>query len=185
VTDAARRHHYVPACYLNHFAVPPDRYRGRLYVYDRESGRAWPSSPDNCAHKRDFYRVEAEGEHPNSAENTYEALETRFAPTIAGVCERGILPTDPIAMRELLAFVASQATRTPRVRDMQQRFYRDAQSLPLRMLTDNKPAFMKKLRAMEGEISKVSDEDADKLFAALGERVSSNGCSRVEIQGSA
>jgi hypothetical protein len=39
VTDTARRHHYVPACYLNHVAVPPHRHDGRLYVYDRESGR--------------------------------------------------------------------------------------------------------------------------------------------------
>jgi hypothetical protein len=179
VTDAARRHHYVPACYLKHFAVPQDRHEGRLYVYDRESGRTWPSSPDNSAHQRDFYRIEVEGEHPNLAENAYEALETRFAPTIAGVCERGTLPTDPIAMRELLAFVASQATRTPRVRAMQQRFHGDVHMLTLRMLADNKPAFMKQLREMDGEIS---DEDADELFAALGERVSSNMPIEFELE---
>jgi Protein of unknown function (DUF4238) len=174
VTDAARRHHYVPACYLKQFAVPQDRCEGRLYVYDRDSGRAWPSSPDNSAHQRDFYRVDVEGEHPNLAENTYEALETRFAPVLASVCERGTLPTDPVAMRELLAFVASQATRTPRVREMQQRFYGDVHMLALRMLATNKPAFMKHLREMEGEISKISDEDAEDLFADLGERVSAN-----------
>jgi hypothetical protein len=174
VTDAARRHHYVPAFYLKQFAMPQDRFEGRLYVYDRESGRAWPSSPDNSAHQRDFYRVNIEGEHPNLAENTYEALETRFAPTLASVCERGTLPTDPTAMREFLAFVASQATRTPRVREMQQRFYGDVHMMTLRMLATDKPAFMKQLREMDGEISKISDEEADDLFAELGERVSTN-----------
>lgn len=71
MTDDARRHHYVPACYLRHFAIPQDRYEGTIHAYDRVTGKSWQSSPDKSAHERDFYRVDVEGEHPNLAENAY------------------------------------------------------------------------------------------------------------------
>lgn len=123
----------------------------------------------------DFNTVDVDGQPPTLVENTYGKLERRFAPTIAGVCERGTLPTDRIAMRELLAFVASQATRTRRIREMQQRFYSDAHVFALRTRANNKRAFMKHLREMDGEVSKISDDEAEELFASLGERVNSKG----------
>jgi hypothetical protein len=114
-----------PACYLKHFAIPQDCYEGELYVYERYSGRTFKSSPHNSAKQMDFYSVEVKGESPALVENTYAKLEARFAPTLAGVVERGTLPTDPTAMREVLAFVASQAVRTPRVRQMHGRQLRE------------------------------------------------------------
>jgi hypothetical protein len=45
LTNAVRRHHYVPACYLKHFTVPQDRHEGRLYVYDRERAERSRVSP--------------------------------------------------------------------------------------------------------------------------------------------
>lgn len=177
----ARNHHYVPACYLKHFAIPQDRYEGELYVYERYSGRTFKSSPHNSAKRMDFYSVEVKGESLALVEDTYAKLEARFAPTLAGVVERGTLPTDPTAMREVLAFVASQAVRTPRVRQMQQRFYGDVHMRVLQVLAGNRPAFMKQLREMDGEVSKISDEEAGELFTMLGERVSAEGA-RVEIE---
>jgi hypothetical protein len=177
VTDQGRRHHYVPACYLKHFAVPQDRYAGRLYVYDRDSNRSFASSPDNSAHQRDFYRVDVEGEHPNLAENAFEALETRFAPTVAGVIERGTLPTDPMARHELYAFVATQAVRTPRVREIQSRFYNDSAMLLIRTLGENKNVFMRELRKSEPGIT---GEDAEEMYATHLEFLNAKGA-RVEM----
>jgi Protein of unknown function (DUF4238) len=177
VTDDARRHHYVPACYLRHFAMPNDRLAGRLYAYDRTRGKQFASTPDKSAHARDFYRVEIDGVHPNLIENTYESIETRFAPTLAGVVERGTLPTDPIARQEMFAFVASQATRTPRVREQQARWFNDVAMLMMRTLADNKPAFMKQLRATESD---ATDESAEELWATHVAFVNAKGA-RVEI----
>jgi hypothetical protein len=172
VSDDARRHHYVPACYLKQFAIPQDRYEGRLYVYDRARGKPWPSSPDKSAHARDFYRVDVDGEHPNLAENTYESLETRFAPVLADVCERGVLPKDDTAMANLLAFVASQAVRTPRLRGVLERFYNDTMMLTMRTLAKNKRAFVRALRDQNPDIT---DTDAEELFATQQEFVNSKG----------
>jgi Protein of unknown function (DUF4238) len=180
VTDDARRHHYVPACYLRHFAIPQDRYAGTIHAYDRVTGNSWQSSPDKSAHERDFYRVDVEGEHPNLAENAYEALETRFAPTLAGVIERGTLPKDSeIAMHELYAFVASQAVRTPRIREKLLRFHNDVAMLYLHTLADNKDAFMAKLRESEPGIS---DEGAEEMYATHLEFLNAKGARVVMDQ---
>lgn len=171
----ARKHHYVPACYLKHFATPQERREGKLYVYDRYNGRTFKSSPHNSAQQKDFYSVEIQGESPTIVEDSYAKLEARFAPTLASVVKREVLPTNPTEVRELLAFVASQAVRTPRVRQMMQQAYGKMQMGVLKMLASNKPAFMRQLREMEGEVSKISDDKAEALFTVLGERVSTEG----------
>jgi hypothetical protein len=52
----------------------------------------------------------------------------------------------------------------------------------LQVLAGIKPAFMKQLREMDGEVSKIiSDEEAEELFTMLGERVSAEDA-RVEIE---
>jgi hypothetical protein len=177
VTDDARRHHYVPACYLKHFAVPTDRYAGKLHVYDRISGKSWTSSPDNSAHERDFYRVDVEGEVPNLAENTYEALETLFAPTLGTVSDRGTLPQDSDGMADLFTFIASQAVRTVRVREMQSRFYNDTAMLFMRTLAEDKDAFMARFRAKSPG---ASERDAEEMFATHLEFVNAKGA-RVDM----
>jgi hypothetical protein len=37
MTQRTRRQHYVPACYLNQFAMPNER-TGKLMVFDRQTG---------------------------------------------------------------------------------------------------------------------------------------------------
>jgi hypothetical protein len=152
--------------------VPNDRYEGRLHVYDRADGRSFPNSPHKAARERDFYSVEVEGESPALAEDAYATLEARFAPTIASVNERGTLPIDPIAMREVLAFVASQATRTPRVREVQAKTYSDAEFLVMQTLADNKTAFMNELRKFKPGIT---NDEAEAMYAEHCEYVNGDG----------
>jgi Protein of unknown function (DUF4238) len=180
VTHEARRHHYVPACYLRHFAVPQDRYEGKLHAYDRLTGRSWHSTPDKLAHERDFYRVDIEGEHPNLAENTYAALETLFAPVLAGVIDRGTLPKDSAtAMRGLYAFVASQAVRTPRIRETMLRFHNDVTMLYLNTLAYSKDVLMARIRESEPEIC---DEEAEEMYATHLEFLNAKGARVVMDQ---
>jgi hypothetical protein len=178
VTDNARRHHYVPAFYLKHFAIPQDRKKGRFYVYDRVAGRSFPETPDGSAHERDFNRVEIDGEHPNIVEGMYGKLESLFGSRLAGVCERGTLPKeDPVAMGELLFFVATQATRTRRVRDLLAKFYNDTGMLLMHTLAEDKEAYIRNLRGDEPEIT---DADAEEMFAMHLEFLSAKGA-RVEM----
>lgn len=176
MADDTRRHHYVPACYLRLFSIPQDRYAGRLYVYDRQTGRPFPSTPDKSAHERDFYRVELEGTHPNAVEKAYGELEARFAPVLAEISARGTLPANPDAMGALLAFVATQAARTPRVRRLQDKAYSEVMMFALRGLGENKPAFMRKLRELDPALS---PEELEEIYATNAEFVGAEGA-RIE-----
>lgn len=178
----ARNHHYVPACYLKSFAVPQDRYDGVLYAFERRSGRTFPSSPHNLAREKDFYSVEVDGQSPAVVEEAYARVEARFAPTLSGVVERGTLPRDAAGMREVVAFIATQAMRTPRVRAMQQRVYSEIHMTALRWFAEDKDAFLKQLRASDDEeLRNLPDHEADDMFALLNEQLNAPGA-RVEIE---
>jgi hypothetical protein len=108
-----RRQHYVPACYLSHFAWPNAR-TGRLWVFDRQTGARRPSTPGSEAHSRDFYAVELESrDDANIAEDELAKLESIFAPAISRVNETSGLPAE---IRPLMAFIAMQFVRTPSAR---------------------------------------------------------------------
>lgn len=145
-----RHHHFVPAFYLCHFAIPHHRYKGRLYGYDRMTARKFGGSPDSFGHERDFNRIEVAGDTNDKDANTVERalakIEKRFAKAVTGVNERGTLPSDPVEMGDLLAFVACQATRTPRVRRLFEKFYNDTGKLILQALADDRGAFEEEFR---------------------------------------
>jgi hypothetical protein len=55
----ARKHHYVPQCYLKGFT----RHRDdpKLFVIDAKERRCFRTSPANVAAERDFHKIDAEG----------------------------------------------------------------------------------------------------------------------------
>ena len=54
----ARRHHYVPACYLSQFGMPRGDRTARIAVFDRKTGVSRLGSAGNEANVRDFYRID-------------------------------------------------------------------------------------------------------------------------------
>jgi hypothetical protein len=69
----ARRHHYVPQCYLKGFVR--DRSKPRLFVIDGKEHRSFPTAPANVAAQRDFHRVEIDGYEPDALENSFSEFE--------------------------------------------------------------------------------------------------------------
>jgi hypothetical protein len=57
----ARKHHYVPRCYLKNFSVRRKKGKPQVQVFDKKDGRAFPSAIDNIAAERDFNTVNVEG----------------------------------------------------------------------------------------------------------------------------
>lgn len=49
-----RKHHYLPCFYLAGFTIAGSDC-DRLYVFDQQQIKSWPSTPRNAAHERDFY----------------------------------------------------------------------------------------------------------------------------------
>jgi hypothetical protein len=63
----AKRHHYVPQCYLKGFAE--DRDNPKLFVIDGKEQRSFCTAPANVAAERDFNRIEVDG-YPRMALST-------------------------------------------------------------------------------------------------------------------
>jgi hypothetical protein len=58
----ARRHHYVPKCYLNSFAAPKKgRQKPELLSFDAMQGKCIRTAPDDVALQRDFNTINLEG----------------------------------------------------------------------------------------------------------------------------
>jgi hypothetical protein len=54
----ARRHHYVPKCYLNAFAVPhKHKQKPELLAFDAVEGKCFRVAPDNVALETDFNTI--------------------------------------------------------------------------------------------------------------------------------
>src|SRR4051812_29790680 len=70
----ARRHHYVPQCYLKGFC----RHRGKpkLFVVDTKHLRTFSTPPANVAVERDFHAVDIEGVPTDALENSFAQFES-------------------------------------------------------------------------------------------------------------
>jgi len=96
--------HYVPSSYLRRFTDE----RGRLWVFDKATGKAFWSSPRNIAKEEGFYRRQDERDLAG-------LVESPVGPVLRKVSNR-----EAIDLRErllLAVFMAVQLTRVPRFRD--------------------------------------------------------------------
>lgn len=57
---AARKHHYVPQCYLKLFSVSHKKIP-QITVFDRERKKVYKAGIDNVAAQRDFNAIDVEG----------------------------------------------------------------------------------------------------------------------------
>ena len=64
----ARNHHFVPQFYLKGFARPRSK-DGRLTVFDLKTRKSFATRPRNVAARRDYNRIEIEGQDPNAIES--------------------------------------------------------------------------------------------------------------------
>jgi hypothetical protein len=112
----ARRHHFLPQCYLKGFSQP--RKRGKTHhvvVFDR-AGRTFNSNIINIAVKHDFNRVEIEDQRPDAFERTMADFEGSLAPALNRITQAGNLRNaDDRAV--LLHFIGLISIRNPRHRE--------------------------------------------------------------------
>ncbi len=116
----ARKHHYVPQCYLKGFARNRSK-KSQLYVVDLTLKRAFVTTPLNVAAERDFNRIDIDGEDPNLIESSYAEFETKLAPALVRMDERGDFPDDA-DRAVILELVALLAVRNPGRREAMRQF---------------------------------------------------------------
>src|SRR4051794_29866502 len=110
----ARRHHYIPRCYLKGFSVARKKRR-QIVVFDCNAGRSFETATENVAVETDFNRVEIEGHPPDAFEKGMARFEAEAAPAL----ER-IIAAKSIANVEdrsyLFNLIGLLAIRNPRLR---------------------------------------------------------------------
>jgi len=70
----ARNHHFVPQYYLKGFARPRSK-DGTLTVFDLKARKSFTTRPRNVAARRDYNRIEIEGQDPNVIESKLGLIE--------------------------------------------------------------------------------------------------------------
>lgn len=111
----ARRHHYVPQCYLKGFTVERKKRR-QITVFDGVEKKIFTTALENVALERDFNRFEAEGIAPDAFENKLAEMESEFAKALDYIIEKQSIAND-IDRANLLNLICSLGIRNPRFRE--------------------------------------------------------------------
>jgi hypothetical protein len=145
----ARRHHFLPQCYLKGFSQP--RKRGKTHnvvVFDRNGGM-FTSNILNIAVKHDFNRVEIEGHAPDVFEQAMAGFEGELAPALDRILKAGNLKnTEDRAI--LLNFIGLISIRNPRHRER----FREFNERVMNMIMDQSAATKER---WEGQIKKARE----------------------------
>ncbi|WP_083196376.1 DUF4238 domain-containing protein [Serratia sp. 14-2641] len=110
-TDVVRQH-TVPRFLLRHFSAPGKGKRRRLHAFDKATGRAYATTPDDATVRNTFYNLD---DHPErlSLEPLLGIYEHDAAPVIAALlAHRDIRRLTDDERYKLAVFVAVQRART-------------------------------------------------------------------------
>jgi hypothetical protein len=117
----ARRHHYVPRCYLKGFSVPR-KGKPQVQVFDKVLRKAFATAIDNVALERDFNTVKVDGLEPDAFEKAMASFEGELASSLERIIAAQSLENmDDRAT--LLNFITFLALRNPRQREMMRDFH--------------------------------------------------------------
>jgi hypothetical protein len=162
----ARRHHYVPQCYLKGFAE--DRDHPKLFVIDGKEQRSFFTAPGNVAAERDFNRIEVDGYPPDALENAFSAFETDVSQALERIITTRSIK-DEHDRAYLLNLMALMAIKNPRHREG----WRNAQEqiwkrvLNLATATPERWAGQIRRAKAAGDIEPDADEDYHRARAFI------------------
>jgi Protein of unknown function (DUF4238) len=168
----ARRHHYLPRCYLKGFSKPRERGKWHyVHVYDR-SGETFKANIINIATQKDFNRVEIEGHPPDAFEQGVLAkFENELGPALVRILEHRSLKDD--ADRALLFnLIGMSAIRTPRHRETLRDFHEQIAHMIMDLATATKERWEGQTRQMkaEGHVSKRDVPYEEMRAAVVGKK---------------
>ncbi|GAC1413231.1 MAG: hypothetical protein NVSMB6_15240 [Burkholderiaceae bacterium] len=132
----ARKHHYVPQCYLKGFARNRSK-NARLFVVDALSRKSFVTRPANVAAERDFNRIEVDEVDPNVVEAGYADFESKLAPALVRMDEKANFE-DAKDRALILEFAALLAVRNPARRENFRKFREDTTKSVMKLVTATK-----------------------------------------------
>ena len=119
----ARRHHYVPRCYLNSFAVEVGKKKNKeLSVFDVVERRFFQTAPENVALEKDFNSIDLEGHAPDVFEQAMASVESDIGPALTRIIEARSLDNEE-DKTFLLNLIGLLHLRNPRFRELKRSFH--------------------------------------------------------------
>lgn len=182
----ARRHHYVPQCYLKRFTAERKKKR-QITVFGGKSCRTFTSAIDNVALERDFNRVELAGLEPDAIENLMAGVED----DISKALDR-IAAVQSIAAKEdritLVNLICVLALRNPRLRETIREFHEQVMKRILQLLLETPERWaehVKKMADKGNDLPKLSFEEVKSFVKKRDFRVTlpTERHIRIELEG--
>jgi Protein of unknown function (DUF4238) len=99
----ARKHHYIPQCYLKRFCSNAGK---QLTVFDRRKPKPFPSHTKNVAVENDFNRVDIEGYPRDVVEAKYATFEVKVDQALKRIDQRSAFD-DPQDQAILFNFIGA------------------------------------------------------------------------------
>jgi hypothetical protein len=122
----ARRHHYVPKCYLNAFATPrKGKQKPQLLAFDAVEAKCFRTASDNLALETDFNTIDLEGHPPDAFEQALASVESEIGPALLRIVEAKSLANED-DRAYLLNLIALLHIRNPRFREVRRSLHEAA-----------------------------------------------------------
>jgi len=144
----ARRHHYLPRCYLKGFAKPRKRGKSHyVHVFDRD-GKTFTANIINVATERDFNRVEVEGHPPDAFEQGIAKFEGELGPALDRIMANRSLENENDRLL-LMNLVGMLAIRNPRQRENVRGYHERIANIIMDLATSTKERWEGQMRQMK------------------------------------
>jgi Protein of unknown function (DUF4238) len=158
----ARRHHYVPQCYLKRFTADRKKKR-QITVFDGKTREIFTSAIDKVALEKDFNRVDIEGLEPDAFEKAMAGFESVISPAL----DR-IIAAQSIAAEEdrvaLINLICALALRNPRLRENLRDFHEQVINRVFQAALETPERWANHVKSMGEGFSKLSFEEAKRFF---------------------
>jgi hypothetical protein len=161
----ARRHHFVPKCYLESFATKTSRKKkSELWVFDSVNRTAFRTAPDNVALQKDFNTIDLEGHAPDAFELAMASVESDIGPALTRIIAAQSLANED-DWAYLLNFIGLQHIRNPRLRETFRGFRERVAKAIMGLLLSRRQMWESHIKRAQdaGYVSKDADTDYDKL----------------------
>lgn len=134
----AKRHHFVPRCYLEGFATRHDhKKKSDIYSFDAVQRKFFRTAIDNVALQTAFNTIDIEGHDPDAFEKAMSEVESDIGPALVRICAKESL-ADENDRTLLLNLIGLLHARNPRFRERNRQFREAVVKRVLDIATSNK-----------------------------------------------
>ncbi len=150
-------HHFIPQFYLRGFSDNADRRKAQVFVFDQSTRKSFRTLVRNIGARRNFFRIEAEGFHPNHVEDGMAEIEGEIAPRLTEVIAAKNFPSDD-HFTSVMLLMGNVAVRNPRFRSMLEDFHIKVGGGMIRALLQDKERYHDSIKEARESGAPIRDD---------------------------